>query len=175
MANPYHDETGRFCSRDEMLLRIDELGAERKLDAQWQLRDELYAADAKASGLKFGKRKAAAEQAKNVRYRIEGPILYHQAAMSTSPVLIENVRRVLEVPLDPADPHRSFHAIKKLVHEHYVKHPSHGLHPGVIGDTSRVAAMILDNFERSEEVDWHSFHGAFRAADLAAYELLPQN
>lgn len=174
MANPYHDETGKFCSRDEMLDRIAVLGNERKYKEQWDLRDELYAADVKASGARFGKRKQVAAQAKDVRYRIESPILYHQLAMTTSPILVENVRRVLEVPVDPAEPYRAFHTIKELVRSYYSKHPSSGLREGM-GDTARTAALILDGFDRSEEVDWKNFHGSSLRIDTAAYELIEQS
>lgn len=172
MANPFHDENGRFCSRDEMLNRIEELGRERKFSEQWTLRDELYAADVKASGAKFGKRKQVAEQAKAVRYRIESPILYHQAAMVTSPVLIENVRRVLEVPADEENPKRAFHAIKELIRSYYSEHPSNGIRGGM-GDTAKAAAMILDSFDRSEEVDWNHFNGS-NPSHISGYALIKQ-
>jgi len=40
MANPYHDENGRFCSRDEMQAAISRLAAEEKFTAYFNLRSE---------------------------------------------------------------------------------------------------------------------------------------
>lgn len=40
MANPYHDENGRFCSRDEMKAAISRLAAEENFTAYFNLRSE---------------------------------------------------------------------------------------------------------------------------------------
>jgi hypothetical protein len=44
-GNPYHDELGQFCSRDEMQAAILNLGTSGDLDGYFKLRNELEAID----------------------------------------------------------------------------------------------------------------------------------
>jgi len=45
MANPYHDEEGRFCSRGEMLSAIDRVQKKEDYDGYFRLRTDFEAAE----------------------------------------------------------------------------------------------------------------------------------
>jgi len=157
MTNPYHDETGKFCSRGEMMSRIDQIANSGKYEDYAKLRGDFEKIERKKNGFSiFGKTKAQ-QAAEELTESVRGPVVYHYR--SSSQVLEDKLKDIVAKPVDDKDKFARFNEVDKAVKVHFSKNPSQAQFdrrlPGWqgAGEHWRVAAMIFANLGRNDEVN----------------------
>lgn len=157
MANPYHDETGKFCSRGEMLSAIQRLGTNggsTNYAEYSRMRDEFEKIERKNNGLAptfFGIKSKELKADIELTNQVNHAITYHYVETANAALVVQ-VKDLLNNPVDPnkGSIHRQ---ISDTIYKFYDKNPA-ALLRSRTGDPHRTAAMVLLNVGRRKEIDW---------------------
>ena len=157
MANPYHDETGKFCSRGEMLSAIQRLGTNggaTNYEEYSRMRSEFEKIERKNNGLKqnfFGIKSKELKADIELTAKVNHAIAYHYREAPNAALVVQ-VKDILNGPLDEnkGSIHRQ---ISDTIYKFYDKNPASYLRSRT-GDPHRTAAMVLLDVGRREEIDW---------------------